>query len=55
MEEITIASAFVRSQRDETDDKGRPAKVTRVQLGEFTLTQRLVIMNLVYQYLFKEA
>ena len=55
VEQIVTAPAFVRSQREETDDKGRPVKVTGVEFGELTPTQRLVIMNLVYQHLFKEA
>lgn len=55
IEEIVTTSAYVRSLSEETDDKGRPMKVTGIQFGEISQSQRMIIMNLVYQHLFKEA
>jgi c-di-GMP-binding flagellar brake protein YcgR len=55
VEEIVTAPAHVRSVGDETDDKGRPVKVLGVQFDELSPSQRLMIMNLVYQQLFKEV
>lgn len=55
IEEIVTKPAFVRSIADDTDEKGKPMKVVGIQFGEITSSQRLMIMNLVYQHLFKEV
>lgn len=55
IEEIVSQPAFVRSIADDTDEKGKPMKVVGIQFGEITSSQRLMIMNLVYQHLFKEV
>lgn len=55
IEEIVTTPAYVRSIAEAMDDKGKPMKVVGVQFGEITQSQRLIIMNLVYQHLFKEA
>lgn len=54
IEEIVTTPALVRSYGEETDEKGRPMHVVGLQFGEINPTQRLIIMNLVYQHLFKE-
>lgn len=55
IEEIVTTPAYVRSLAEETDDKGRPMKVVGIQFGELNQSQRLVIMNQVYQHLLKEV
>ncbi|TCJ16300.1 flagellar brake protein [Parasulfuritortus cantonensis] len=55
IEEIVETSAAMRSVADEDDEEGRPATALGVQFGELNPQQRLLIMNLVYQYLLKET
>lgn len=55
IEEIITTPATIRSHAEETDDKGRPMKMVGLQFGEITQSQQLIIMNLVYQHLLKEA
>lgn len=55
IEEIVTTPACVRSLGEETDEKGKPVKVVGIQFGEITQSQQLIIMNLVYQHLFKGA
>lgn len=54
IEEIVTTPATIRSYGEETDDKGRPMQVAGLQFGEIGQAQRLMIMNVVYQHLFKE-
>ena len=54
IEEIITTPATIRSYGEETDDKGRPMRMVGLQFGEINQAQRLIIMNLVYQHLFKE-
>ncbi len=54
IEEIVTTPAIIRSFGEETDDKGRLMQVVGLQFGEINPAQRLIIMNLVYQHLFKE-
>ncbi|MCU0840838.1 MAG: flagellar brake protein [Thiobacillaceae bacterium] len=55
IEEIVTTPAYIRSLEGEEDEKGRPMKVLGLQFGEITQAQRLIIMNLVYQHLFRDA
>ncbi len=55
IEEIVTTPAYVRSLGEEADDKGRPMKTVGIQFGEITQAQRLIIMNLVYQHIYKET
>ncbi|MGQ9685339.1 MAG: flagellar brake protein [Thiobacillaceae bacterium] len=55
IEEIVTTPAYLRSLGEDTDEKGKPVKVVGIQFGEITQSQQLIIMNLVYQHLFKEA
>jgi c-di-GMP-binding flagellar brake protein YcgR len=54
MEEYVKTPAIIRTVGEETDDQGRTMKAYGVQFGELNQSQRLIIMNLVYQYLLKE-
>ena len=54
IEEIITTPAIIRSLGEETDDKGGFMQVMGLQFGEINPAQRLIIMNLVYQHLFKE-
>lgn len=54
IEEIVTTPATIRSYGEETDEKGRRMQTVGLQFGEINPAQRLIIMNLVYQHLFKE-
>jgi c-di-GMP-binding flagellar brake protein YcgR len=54
MEEYVKTPAIIRSLGEEDDDQGKPMKSFGIQFGELTQSQRLIIMNLVYQHLLKE-
>lgn len=54
MEEYVKTSAVIRTVREETDDQGKTMKAFGVQFGELSQSQRLIIMNLVYQFVLKE-
>ncbi len=54
IEEIVTTPAIIRSHGEETDEKGRRMQTVGLQFGEINPAQRLIIMNLVYQHLFKE-
>jgi len=55
LEEIVETSATVRSITSEEDEDGRKVTALGVQFEELLPQQRLIIMNLVYQYLLKES
>lgn len=55
IEEIINTPATIRSVIEEDDEDGRKATALGVQFGELQQQQRLLIMNLVYQYLLKES
>ncbi|NTV96038.1 MAG: flagellar brake protein [Thiobacillus sp.] len=55
IEEIVETPATIRSAGEEDDEEGRKATSLGVQFGELQQQQRLLIMNLVYQYLLKES
>ncbi len=54
MEEYVKTPAIIRSLGQE-DDQGKPMKTFGLQFGELSQSQRLIIMNLVYQHLLKEG
>lgn len=54
LEEIVSTSAIIRSIGEETDEKGKTMQSVGVQFSEINPAQRLMIMNLVYQHLYKE-
>lgn len=54
MEEYVKTSALIRTVGDETDEQGKTMKAYGVQFGELSQPQRLIIMNLVYQFVLKE-
>lgn len=54
MEEYVKTPAVIRSLGEEEDERGRRQTATGVQFGELNQSQRLIIMNLVYQHLLKE-
>ncbi len=55
MEEYVKTPAIIRSLGEEDDEQGKSMKSFGIQFGELTQAQRLIIMNLVYQHLLKEA
>lgn len=55
MEEIIETAAVVRAITQEDDEDGCKVTALGVQFGELQPQQRLLIMNLVYQYLLKES
>lgn len=55
LEEIIEIAAAVRAIGQEEDDDGRKVTALGVQFEELPPQQRLIIMNLVYQYLLKES
>lgn len=55
MEEYVKTPAILRSTGEEDDEQGKPMKSYGIQFGELTQAQRLIIMNLVYQHLLKDA
>lgn len=54
MEEYVKTPAIIRAVGEETDEQGKTMKAYGVQFGELNQSQRLIIMNLVYQYVLKE-
>jgi c-di-GMP-binding flagellar brake protein YcgR len=55
MEEYVKTPAIIRSLSEEDDEQGRPRHALGVQFGELPSAQRLMIMNLVYQYILKDS
>jgi hypothetical protein len=55
MEEYVKTPAVIRSIGEEDDDQGKRMNVFGLQFGELTQSQRLIIMNLVYQHLLKDG
>lgn len=55
IEEIVTTPATIRSLGEEDDDKGRRMHAVGLQFGDLPQSQRLMIMNLVYQHLLKET
>lgn len=54
IEEYIQVGAIIRALSQEDDDNGRKVSVAGVQFEELAQSHRLIIMNLVYQYLLKE-
>jgi hypothetical protein len=55
MEEYVKTPVVIRSLGEEDDDQGKRMKAFGIQFGELEQSQRLIIMNLVYQHLLKES
>ncbi|MDP2832201.1 MAG: flagellar brake protein [Pseudomonadota bacterium] len=55
MEEYVKTPVVIRSTGEEEDDQGKRMKSFGIQFGELGQSQRLIIMNLVYQHLLKEG
>lgn len=55
MEEYVKTPVVIRSEGDDADEQGRRMKVFGIQFGDLEQSQRLIIMNLVYQHLLKEG
>ncbi len=55
MEEYVKTPVVIRSESEEDDDQGKRMKCYGIQFGELGQSQRLIIMNLVYQHLLKEG
>jgi len=55
MEEYVKTPVVIRSTGEEEDDQGKRMKAFGIQFGELGQSQRLIIMNLVYQHLLKEG
>ena len=55
IEEYIQTEAVVRAVGREEDEDGKPVSMTGVQFSELPQQHRLMIMNMVYQYLLKEA
>ncbi len=55
LEEIIETTATIRSIGQEDDEEGRKMVALGIQFESLHQHQRLIIMNLVYQYLLKEA
>lgn len=55
MEEYVKTPVVIRSIGEEDDDQGKRMKSFGIQFGELGQSQRLIIMNLVYQHLLKEG
>ena len=54
MEEYVKTPAVIRSLGEEEDEQGKRMHATGIQFGELAQSQRLIIMNLVYQHLLKD-
>ncbi len=54
MEEYVKTPVVVRSIGEDEDEQGKRMKAFGIQFGDLTQSQRLIIMNLVYQHLLKE-
>lgn len=55
IEEIINTPATIRSIGQEDDEEGKKVTAIGAQFGELPQQHRLIIMNLVYQYLLKEG
>lgn len=55
MEEYVKTPVVIRSEGEEEDEQGKRMKSFGIQFGELAQSQRLIIMNLVYQHLLKEG
>jgi hypothetical protein len=55
MEEYVKTPAVIRAVGEEDDEQGKRMHVFGLQFGELAQSQRLIIMNLVYQHLLKEG
>lgn len=55
MEEYVKTPVVIRSIGEEDDEQGKRMKSFGIQFGELEQSQRLIIMNLVYQHLLKEG
>lgn len=55
MEEYVKTPVVIRSVGEEDDEQGKRMKAFGIQFGELGQSQRLIIMNLVYQHLLKEG
>lgn len=55
MEEYVKTPAVIRSIGEENDEQGKRMNVFGLQFGELGQSQRLIIMNLVYQHILKET
>jgi hypothetical protein len=55
MEEYVKTPAVIRAVSEEDDEQGKRMNVFGLQFGELGQSQRLIIMNLVYQHLLKEG
>ncbi len=55
MEEYVKTPAIIRAVGEEDDEQGKRMHVFGLQFGELAQSQRLIIMNLVYQHLLKEG
>jgi hypothetical protein len=54
MEEYVKTSAVIRTVGEETDEKGMRIESYGVEFGELSQTERLIVMNQVYQHLLNE-
>lgn len=54
IEEYLSVRAHIRSLGEETNDEGEKVKVLGVQFDQLAAAHRLIIMNVVYQYLLRE-
>lgn len=55
MEEYVKTPAIIRAVSEEDDELGKRMNVFGLQFGELAQSQRLIIMNLVYQHLLKDG
>jgi c-di-GMP-binding flagellar brake protein YcgR len=55
MEEYVKTPAVIRAVGEEDDEQGKRMNVFGLQFGDLTQSQRLIIMNLVYQHQLKDA
>ncbi len=55
MEEYVKTPAVIRAVSEEDDEQGKRMNVFGLQFGDLAQSQRLIIMNMVYQHLLKDA
>ncbi len=55
MEEYVKTPAVIRAVGEEDDEQGKRMNVFGLQFGELEQSQRLIIMNLVYQHMLKDS
>jgi c-di-GMP-binding flagellar brake protein YcgR len=55
MEEYVKTPAVIRAVGEEDDEQGKRMNVFGLQFGDLTQSQRLIIMNLVYQHQLKDS